>query len=233
MMRILASLFIPYFAVTCHSQDLPFIGMWEVIQVSVGNESMTPVSKWSQILPDGTYHAGNGWLRNSSGTWKYDPEKSQIEFIEKISLHDDAGPFQISISDDTMSWRREEEGMEVTVKLRKIDDLPMSTADLSTGLWAVKSYGEEGSTRKTNSGEKRTIFLRWDRIYIDASKSGRQTGIWHMNGHRPDLTLIPHEEEEENMYWKVSFSGNEMIWQGTGADNENSKISLTRMNQFP
>ena len=233
MRFILSFLIMSWFSAQCIGQEHPFVGLWEVMKVSAGDQSMTPVARWSEILPDGTYRSGNGWLRSASGVWKYNSEDAEIEFIEKTSLIDEAGSFKITTNAETMTWQRQEQGMEVNVLLKRVEDFPMSTADKTTGLWAVTGHEKEESISETDSEDIRTIFLRWDRIYVENSKSGQKTGFWHMHAKRPSLTLIPHGDNSEQEYWSVSIDGDKMTWTGSGENNKSQKINFARLNRRP
>ncbi len=55
-------------------------GLWEVKRVTVGEEVMTPVAKWFD-LKDGRVYSGNGGLRNTLGTYTFDPQIQSILFL--------------------------------------------------------------------------------------------------------------------------------------------------------
>ena len=149
-------------------------GLWEIRKVTVGDQTMTPLAKWTRINSNFIYQSGNGWLQNSEGNWSFD--KSLIQFlpIEKDGIADEFGPFEVEIVKDHMSWTRIEDG-----------------------------------------------------------DKGRQTGYWHMNGHRPVLTLINNNGDMSNMNWEVSFHKSEMIWIGASDSNRGIKLTFGRMSRFP
>ena len=42
-------------------------GLWLVEKVEVGENSMTPVARWTKFNADRTQTSGNGWLQHSNG----------------------------------------------------------------------------------------------------------------------------------------------------------------------
>ena len=81
---------------------------------------------------------------------------------------------------------------------------------------------------------QRYYHIRWDRIFVDdLGPEGRQTGYWHMNGHRPVLTLIYHKGDISNKNWEVSFSETDMTWIGASDSNQGIKLTFGRMSRFP
>jgi hypothetical protein len=88
-------------------------GLWEINKVTVGDQTMTPLAKWTRINSDFTYQSGNGWLQNSEGNWTFDKSLNQFLPIEKNGIVDDFGPFEVEIIKDHMTWTRIEAGDEV------------------------------------------------------------------------------------------------------------------------
>ena len=212
------------------------IGLWEIKNVTVGEESMTPIAKWTNIKPDGTYTSGNGWLQNSQGTWNYDEDKKELTNTETIGLIDEFGAFNVSFADDNMIWERVEEGMNVTVILQKIETIPQAPADMSQGLWDLVSVndGEGDLTNSFDPENKYYIFIRWDRIYVERTPEGnRETGYWHMHGHRPEITLLPHNPDKQPESWRVENSMSKLVLTGISDSNKGKVYKFKRLNQFP
>ena len=133
-------------AITWVAQAQEILGLWEIKNVSVGEEAMNPVAKWTRINPDGTYQSGNGWLQNSSGTWTFNEISMEFLPVEDFGIKEDFGAFIVSFSGGKMLWERHEKGMTVLVILEKIQQLPKSTADWITGLWDLTEAIQSGKT---------------------------------------------------------------------------------------
>ena len=77
-MKITAlSLFLLFLAFSANAQ---IEGLWKYDKVLVGEEVMTPVSKWSVFNADGTYISGNGWTQNESSFWDYNDQKKILRW---------------------------------------------------------------------------------------------------------------------------------------------------------
>ena len=81
---------------SCQSNK-KFQGLWEVKKVSMGNQSMTPMGRWTRLNVDGTQTSGNGWKQHSEGVWTVDKKDMTIELTNSNGIDDEFGPFQISI----------------------------------------------------------------------------------------------------------------------------------------
>ena len=177
------------------AQDRDIIGFWKIANVDVGEENMTPVAKWTKINADGTYQSGNGWLQTARGKWTYDRQHNLFSVVDSMDVLDEFGAFTVSFENQNMIFERQEYGMNVIVTLSPIQELPMSPADYLEGVWelvSIKKNSQSEAGDLDNSDGKK-LFFRWDRIYENYPVSGeRQTGYWHINGHRPELTLLPH-----------------------------------------
>jgi hypothetical protein len=212
------------------------IGFWEVKEVRVGEELMTPVAKWFRINKDHTYQAGNGWLQNATGTWTYDKKSNTFLPRENNGVVDEAGAFKVHVGNETMQWEREEEGEKVVVTLKKSSQMPMSTADQLTGLWNLNKATKDGQiiTASLDPDSKHYIFIRWDRIFVERTPQGeRSSGFWHIDGHRPELTLINHSRKKETERWQVSVEGSELIMVGISDSNKGRELVYKRIDAFP
>ena len=216
------------------AQDI--IGFWEIKKVEVGGKTMTPVAKWTKINKDGSYQSGNGWLQNSEGTWTYDKKSNLYSPVETNGLKDEFGPFTVEFKDNTMTWLRDEEGRIVTVSLEKIDKMPKSTADDLIGLWDLSDIiKNETSILDTYDPEnKHYIYIGWDRIYRERTPQGKRSkGYWHINGHRPELTLLSHDKSKPAEIWKVEIITTELKMIGISDSNKGTKIKYQRIFEFP
>lgn len=71
--------------------------------------------------------------------------------------------------------------------------------------------------------------------YLERTTAGdRQTGYCHINGHHPELTFLPHGQENEQTSWMVKrIEENTLVM--TNLSEENGEIikTFTRLSSFP
>lgn len=233
-MRGLAFIVFLFAFVRVQAQDIT--GLWEITKVEAGEQAMTPVAKWTRINADGTYQSGNGWLQNSAGTWIYDKESGEFLPTETLGLKDPFGAFKVSFSDEGMMWVRQEEGMNVVVHLERIEKLPMATGDKLVGLWGLEKAmeGEEEITGSFDPDNNHYRFIRWDRIYVERPRQGeRQTGYWHIHGHKPELTLLAHSGDKDAESWRVDVNEKKLQLTGISDGNAGRKLIYRRLDEFP
>lgn len=211
-------------------------GLWEVKKVSVGRKSLTPTAKWTRINEDRTFQSGNGWLQNSEGTWTLDKETKLFSLLGKSGIKDEYGAFKLTMDGANMTWERMEEGEKVTVSLEPVRSIPKGPWDKVQGLWRVDQATKAGVdiTSTYDPDGKRHIFMRWNRLYLDnLGPDGRLTGYWHINDHRPQLTLMSHDETTAQEVWKLEFSDTQMIWTRSDETNQGIKLVFKRISEFP
>ncbi len=207
------------------------VGLWEVKEVTIGEETMTPVAKWTRLKDDGTYQSGNGWLQNAQGTWEYDASASTFSATDTLDMGDDFGAFSVSFEGNNMIWERQEEGMTVRVTLSPTDKLPMAPADYLEGVWKlVQASGEESQElTQVEASRQHRLFFRWDRIYIHFSPTGERTsGYWHIDSHQPRLTLLSHDPNQTPQSWSIEVDEETLIMTGTSEDNQGVQRKYTR-----
>lgn len=217
-------------------QQNQMTGLWGVEKVTAGDREMTPIAKWFRINEDGTYQSGNGWLQNAEGTWEYDEQNQTYSPTTKNGLIDEFGAFSVHFKEEKMMWQREEEGMDVTVILSRLDELPKAPADLVQGLWDLEQILENGDdiTENFDSDNRYYLFIRWDRIYVQRAADGeRSTGYWHMNGHRTEMTLMSHQESKQPETWNVEANDSKLVLTGLSDLNQNIEMSFRRLQKFP
>lgn len=212
------------------------VGLWKVVNVNVGDEIMTPVAKWTRINEDGTYQSGNGWLQNAEGVWTLESGLFAASAIN--GLKDEFGAFTLEVTGAEMEWVRNEDGAEVVVSLKRIEELPKSTADGIVGLWSLSSIleNDEDITNEFDPDRRHYLFIRWDRIYRErTSENERVTGYWHINGHRPDVTLLSHETGRDAETWRVRLaaSDSELRMIGISETNRGIERNYQRLTEFP
>lgn len=212
-------------------------GLWMIENVRMGDRDMTPIAKWTRIKPDGSYESGNGWLKNSEGFWKYDKTASTFLAKETNGLTDPNGAFKVSLQGGKMTWERTEEGQKVRVTLSRINKVPKSPADKIQGLWDLEQVKEknEDITQNNDPNNKHYIFIRWDRFYVERNEEGKQeTGYWHMNAHKPEITFISHNEEQKSTSWAVEyFSDKKISMTGLSDSNKGQLLIYRRLDSFP
>lgn len=182
-------------------------GLWEVQEVRVGTETMTPVAKWFDFEVEGNYQSGNGWLQNMAGNYSYDSRTGTLS--QTIGdAPDEYGPFNVQFADKTMHWQRMEEGQKVTVYLKRIKELPLAPWDHLVGNWTLKMIERSGEdvSKEFVGTESPNFFFRWDRLYfLHGEVKGVTAGIWYIHPHRPELRLISHEGDKNDTRWQIEF----------------------------
>lgn len=218
-----------------YSQSM--VGLWEVVEVSVGEKKMTPVAKWMRINKDNTYESGNGWTQNSIGTWTFDKSKKEYSAANKNGVKDPFGAFKVSFLENKITLKRTEDGMEVIVNLKAITKLPMTTVDKLVGLWNLTKASKETKdiTRSYNSERSYFILFRPDRLYLEPkekSQGKKSNGYWFINGHRPIVTLFNKEEFNTGVAWKIEVSEDQLTLYGTSEKNKKEKLIFKRVSDF-
>lgn len=233
ILTIILLTLIPILAI---GQQNQITGLWGVEKVSVGDQEMTPVAKWFRIKEDGTFESGNGWMQNSEGTWEYDVQNQSYLPTTKNGLIDEFGAFSVQFEGEKMIWQREEDGMNVNVTLSQLNELPKAPADWVQGLWDLEQILEHANdiTKNFDPDNRYYLFIRWDRIYVQRAADGeRSTGYWHMNGHRPEVTLTSHQEGKQPETWNVEADDSTLILKGLSDSNQNIEMLFQRLQEFP
>lgn len=215
-------------------KEVPVVGLWEVTQVNVGEEIMTPVAKWFRNNADGSFQAGNGWTQNSVGFWKYDEKASTYSSASTNGVEDEFGAFQISFQEGQMIMQREEEGMTVVVKMKQVEELPVAPADQLPGVWLLdQATSSDHSILDSIQIETvQFIHIRPDKRFRLRKGDGTQDrGYWHMHGHKPELTLIHYNREKDYQQFMVSFQDELMTFDSQ--DEENVRLTYKRVFSFP
>jgi len=215
---------------TSFAQDIT--GLWEVSSVAVGEETMTPVAKWFRFNEDNTYTSGNGWVQNTIGTWKMDRD-NQFTATNTYGPADEYGAFDVKVNENEMVWKRSEDGLKVIIYCKQIDKLPVSPTDLFIGLWKPNGEGTGAETgTRTGTDEGNSLFIRWDRIYVNRESDARYTGYWHINGHKPEVTFLPHDEGGTTETWEIDVDDQKLIMIGISKSNEDLTKSFSRSSKF-
>ncbi len=222
-------------SLTINAQKSKIIGFWEIKNVFVGDQNMTPVAKWTKINADGTFQSGNGWLQNAEGIWSYDADNNIYAAIDSLGINDEFGGFRVSFNDKNMHWEREEEGMSVKITLIPIEKLPKAPADYLVGVWDLTEItkNKKSFLNEYDANNKHKLFIRWDRIYINFTPDGKKlTGYWHIHGHKPEITILPHQESKKSESWRIEVGKEKLIMTGISVSNKNIQREYHRKNTF-
>lgn len=212
------------------------IGLWKIENVNVGKKVMTPVAKWFRINENMTYDSGNGWLQNSEGVYSFDNDKNTFLPEEKNGIEEGFGAFTVTFDKNRMRWSRIEGGIKVEVLLKRIVKLPKATADYLVGLWKLEEIlkKEISILKSFDLNNKPYFFISWDRTYRKRTPKGiRKTGYWHIHGHRPEVTFLSHDKEDNVETWNVNIKDNRLILSGKSITNKDFKRIYSRIYEFP
>ena len=201
-------------------------GLWVVTEIKVGDELMTPVARWMWFDENGTVRNGNGWTQHSVGQWQYHAADASLSISTDNSPKDEAGPFKlVQQTANTMEWQRLEEGELVHIKLKKASELPQAPADQLIGLWLLSAT--EGETPAPQA----YVYLRPDRRFnFRGFPTGFAQGIWHVDGHKPLLTLLAEGREEQ---WQIAIQATTMTWTKANQAGPATVLYFTRTDTFP
>lgn len=230
MKKLLFLFLFPFQTLFSQTNEADLIGLWEITQVTVSNEHMTPIAKWVAFKADHTHRGGNGWVQHSIGTWHFDQNKSALNILTTNGIEDPYPPFIVSQNDNGMQWKREEDGQAVIVFLKKIEEIPAAYSDKMMGLWQVVSIENEGGDSIIPFTKDAKLFMRIDRRFSIHLPSGRKRGIWHAHAHRQQVQLLSDEGDAADTSWNVSFDGEKMVWEN--GVNNNQKVSFIRVHHF-
>ena len=209
------------------------VGLWEALNVTVGEEIMTPVGKWTRINQEGTYQSGDGWQQNSEGTWFFDPGTGIYKSAETNGLEDVYGGFKVAFENGNMIWRRNEDGLPVVVTWISIKTIPKTPADLIVGVWERISDGTR-TPATSLAATKDFLFIRWDRICVAWDRALEKSyGYWFINAHRPELTFISMSGTTAPDVWKINVSDQTLTLTGMSEGNKTSLLSFRRIHRIP
>lgn len=210
------------------------IGFWKVIKVSQGDQIITPVAKWFKIKEDNTFQSGNGWTQNSYGTWTFNENEKKYSSNTLNGIKDEFGAFDTYFSGDTLFWERTENEMKVMVSLIPISEMPMALADKILGLWQLVEV-KKGNNNQISTYDpkgKQFIFIRPDKRYrVRNSKEKISQGFWHMDGHKPILTLINYDRSIENKLFQIEIKNGALIMKQPA--NDGLFLIYKRINVYP
>ena len=220
MKNILFFFLFAFQTVSAQNNESDLFGLWEITKVTVGTEDKTPIAKWIEFKSDHTHLGGNGWVQHSIGSWAFDKNNSSLKIHTSNGVTDLFEPFKVVFNKNEMTWEREEEGMEVKVFIKKINEIPVAYSDKMIGLWEVDSIQTEVNEFLFNKNTK--IFIRMDRRYSIINTDGRKNGVWHSHPHRQQVRLLSDKGDAHDTEWTVSFVEKTMVW-------ENKKDGIAKL----
>ncbi|MEO0338672.1 MAG: hypothetical protein AAF242_05610 [Bacteroidota bacterium] len=232
MLRITFLLFTLSFSIStfCQSQ---ISGLWEVTLVEVGGQTPTPTAKWFDLKTDGQMLSGNGGVINQRGSWLAQNDQKEILFAQPSGEQDPSGPFTIDqLTSDQMTWKRNEEGMDVTIQLKKIQELPMANWDLLQGNWKIKEFyfPEKDEVAFLDPDQHHTYFFRWDHLYKASGGIDRKAdtwGIWQIHGHKAELRMM-RLDGQENVLWSIERLKEDQLWLSNKESEQTAILKLER-----
>lgn len=225
----LSLLVLSLFFISCEKQT-KLEGLWQVEKVQMGENEMTPIARWVKFNEDGTQTSGNGWLQHSYGTYNLDQDILSVE--DENGTKDNADPFSIEISGSQMTWKRQEEGQEVTVSLKRIEELPQSGGNKLIGLWKLTKATDDGNdiTAMLNSENKSMLHLRWDNTYVQHNMpQGKKYGVYKIHGHKPEIQLVNYGAESKFSFWSFNFQDSKLTLIST---DQKSTLEFERIHEF-
>jgi hypothetical protein len=230
----LFSTFVAFLLVCSCNNKSRIDGLWTVKLVKVGDQEVTPNARWTRFNSDSTQESGNGWFQHSIGTWNYNNKTDKLMIHNVNGLKDSFGSYAVSYENDLMYWRRIEEGMKVEVILEKSEHLPQTYGDKLLGLWKLEEISGDGKYFKESDNRKKSgyLFLRWDKRFVLGTEKGRINGFYNVNGHRPELEIIPYGEKINREFWKVNFEENRIKLKLLNSDKLVER-KFVRVNEFP
>jgi hypothetical protein len=121
-----------------------------------------------------------------------------------------------------MVWERDEDGMQVVVTLSRIEEMPMSPADMIPGQWDLvrATQGHIDVTEKYDPSDHHRIDVRRGQTYrLMRSDSSESFGYWHMDAHDPEFHLIDFDRNVDYQVYTVSFSQGHLVMRPTRDTN--------------
>lgn len=215
-----------------NAEQSEFEGLWIVKSVKVGDTEMTPHARWTRFNSDATYESGNGKFQHTYGTWKVDEQTNKLSFDSSNGVKDVFEAFELSIQPNKMTWKRTEEGRKITVELERSDKLPESYGDRLVGLWSLKTNDETIPKDSIQDQSGDYLFFRWDKRFVMNTGKGVETGTYRVDGHNPEVSLIPDDPRKVRTRWKIIFNGSNTTLKDMTALSRRTK-ELTRIHEFP
>ncbi|MFK7757678.1 MAG: hypothetical protein AB8B53_12180 [Flavobacteriales bacterium] len=222
-------LFISFILIQC-GQKPSIEGLWVVKSVTAGEENLTPNARWMRFNSDLTQESGNGWLQHSVGT--YALKNHELTVINTNGIVDQSDPFKIDVSGSEMTWKRMEEGRPIEVNLVKAFQLPLTYSNQMLGLWGLEESVGNGNYFSDKVQPTDYLFFHWDHRFTIESERGRVRGVYNVNGHRPEVELIPYGAENPREFWEIDLEENRITLNLLNTDSVKTRV-FKRIHEFP
>jgi hypothetical protein len=212
----------------------PVTGLWKLSSAEFGSGKTTPVDKWIRINPNGTFQSGDGWRETAEGRWCYNEKTGEFFPIMNDGTTDVYQPVIVSFEDSSMVWQSIEGISRGTIAWTRLDNLPLSPAEMIIGSWDLTSAQNNGDDVLAyyDPDNKYYIFIKKDGNYIEQTATGEQrSGLWHMKSDKSELAMIAQDNPSER--WSVEVSGNSLKLLGLSDKNKMMILGFTRINKFP
>lgn len=226
---IVLTLLFSFMLLSCEEKN-EFVGMWQVEKVQMGENEMTPIARWMQFNEDGTQTSGNGWLQHSYGTWKLNND--QLSVLDENGINSNTDPFSVEVNQDQMTWKRVEDGQEVTVMLKRVQKMPQSGGNKVKGLWKLVKATDDGNdiTAILNPNQKSMLHLRWDNTYVQHNMPNEKNyGVYKIHGHKPEIQMVNYGNESKFSFWSFSFEGSKLTLVST---DQKSVMEFERITNY-
>ncbi|WP_420572389.1 hypothetical protein [Kordia sp.] len=218
---------------SCESKPKPSVqGLWQVTTVTAGENEMTPNARWVRFHSNFTQESGNGWFQHSIGTWNLNETTKELSIVNSNGLKDSNDPFKITIHENIMTWSREEEGQALTVHLKRIETLPTTYGDQLLGLWKLENAVGKGDYFDSSKIANASFYLGWDKRFLIQTGKTRIRGIYNVHGHKPEVQLIPYNEEKSHSFWNIQFEENSITLKLLNSDSLVMR-TFKRIHEFP
>ena len=202
-------------------------GLWLIEKVQVGMEEMTPVARWTHLQKSQSQTSGNGWQQHTIGSWSYDPARRQITITSEKGLKDEFDSFSIiDIDRHRMVWAREENGEDITVRLKRINEIPVAPMDNLLGAWRLTNNVENIPQAKSMTH----LFFRWDRLLLvyDAEQK-RKYSMYRPFSHAPTIQIIHYEDPLRLEEWRYSFENTGALLLEQYSKNDTVQLTFCRI----
>ena len=110
--------------------------------------------------------------------------------------------------------------------------IKLSYGDQILGLWGVeRGVGTSNHFSETENSDDFLLF-RWDKRYVICTEGERYSGVYHVNGHRPEVTLIPSDEKLGKSNWEIQLDQNRITLKNLNSDSIVTR-RFKRIYEFP
>ena len=154
-----------------------------------------------------------------------------LKVVNTNTVADTDEPFSVSLSENQMTWTREEGGQTIEVLLVRADELPSTLGDRSMGLWQLESAEGDGPFFAESFVPGENLFIRWDGKFELGTAQGKIYGVHNAHAHKPELEFIPYGEMERS-FWRAEATHDSLVL--TLLNSESTiRREFKRIDRFP